>query len=115
MKQIAVVGLALASLAASAAEPAIFVSMKVEHDGKAIGTPSVLVADAHQTRLTIGNRLQIEMVAADLADSADLRMRVYSKSDEALNLVGTPRVVVPYGQEAAVAWSMQRELLTRSP
>lgn len=105
MKLIATAVLALSGLAANAAEPAIYVTMKIEQDGSVIAAPSVLAANAQQTRLGLGNNLQLELRAENLNDSADLRMRVYAKTGEALSLVGAPRVVVAYGQEATVAWA----------
>jgi ribosomal protein L21 len=107
MKLMAAAALALIGLAASAAEPAIFMSMKVEQDGNAIASPSVLVANAQQARVSVGDHLQIELIAANLSDRADLRMRVYAKSGESFSLVGAPRVVAAYGQDAVLAWVSQ--------
>lgn len=104
MKTIAAAVLAFLALSVGATEPSIFVSLKVEQDGAALGSPSVLLSSKQEARLAVGDRLQVELVAAHLGEGADLRMRVYASSGETLDLVGSPRVVAVYGQEAMVAW-----------
>ena len=82
----------------------IFLSMKVEQGGTQVANPRLLLQDAVPAEIQIGAQLKIQVTATNESNSTDLRMKVFAEEGSGLGLVGTPRVLVTYGQESVVSW-----------
>jgi hypothetical protein len=83
----------------------IYLSMKFERDGAEISSARVLVESAQQAEVRVDDRLKVELTATGSSTNVDLRMNVYGAEASGLALVGSPRLIVNYGQESQVSWS----------
>jgi hypothetical protein len=90
---------------AHAQENAIMLAMTLDQNGKQLSAPQILVRSADPAEIKVGDQLQLKVVATDSSGSTDVQFKVYADEGSGLALVGSPRILVAYGQSASLIWS----------
>jgi hypothetical protein len=83
----------------------IVLAMTIDQNGKQLSSPKILVQSAAPAELRVGDQLQVKLVATNASNSADVQMKVYANEGSGLTLVGSPRILVTYGENSAISWS----------
>ncbi len=94
--------LASAALSASAAEATLLLSMKIERNGELISSPKLLVEYGKEAAVQVSDEFRLELSAADLGKSADLRMNLKTNQGGDLRLAASPRIFATFASEAAI-------------
>ena len=80
-------------------------AMTIDQNGKQISAPQVLVRSTAPAEIRVGDKLQLSVVATDISGETDIQLKVYVDEGSGLALVGTPRMLVSYGQNFSLSWS----------
>ena len=99
------VAVVFATSTVQAQDRGIMLAMTIDQNGKQLSSPQLLLQSSTPAELRVEDQLQIKLVATDASNSADVQMKVYANEGSGLALVGSPRILVAYGENSVVTWS----------
>lgn len=100
-----VVALTFLANSAHAQRNTILLSMTIDQNGKQLAAPQVVVRSAAPADIRVGNQLRLKVVATDASGKTDVQFKVYANEGSGLAFVGSPRILVTYGQYSSMSWS----------